>query len=416
MNIYVLLIAALAIAGIIIRPFKLSEAVWAVAGAALLVLLGLLSFHDAISGIKKGIDVYLFLLGMMFLAETAREEKLFEWLAAHATRLAKGSPVRLFFLIYVAGILVTAFLSNDATAVVMTPAVAAAVRTAKVKYPLSYLLICAFVANAASFILPISNPANLVIYNSKMPSLSLWVITYGLPAVASIAITCFLLFITQKKKLSGRIVRDIKVPHLAYGGRIAFTGIGATTIVLLTCSALDIPLGLPTAITGVLTSLVVLILAQKNPRIIIKEISWSIIPFVAGLFVIVEALDKTGFIGWIGLWLRQQSAISPSGAAWSSGLITAFGSNILNNLPAGLIAANAVQMAHVSETVRNAVLIGVDLGPNLSVTGSLATILWLIALRKEYIPVSRWNFLKSGAVIMIPALLVSLAVLFIGLV
>ena len=100
----------------------------------------------------------------MLLAETAREEKLLDWLAAHATRRAKGSPTRLFLLIYGVGTVVTIFLSNDATAVVLTPAVAAAMRVAEVERPLPYLLICAFIANAASFVLPISNPANLVIY------------------------------------------------------------------------------------------------------------------------------------------------------------------------------------------------------------------------------------------------------------
>jgi arsenical pump membrane protein len=101
-----------------------------VTGAALLVLSGLLSPRDALTGIANGADVYLFLTGMMLLAETARHEGLFDWLAAVATIWAKGSASRLFLLIYGVGIVVTTFLSNDATAVVLTPAVAAAVKTA----------------------------------------------------------------------------------------------------------------------------------------------------------------------------------------------------------------------------------------------------------------------------------------------
>lgn len=413
MDIYILIIAILVIAGIVIRPFRLSEAVWAMTGAVLLVVSGLLPFKNALMGIKKGIDVYLFLTGMMLLAETARGENLFDWLAAYATKAAKGSSKRLFLLLFIAGILVTSFLSNDATAVVMTPAVAAAVKTAKSKNPLSYLLICAFVANAASFVLPISNPANLVIYNGRMPALSAWITIYGLPAVVAIVLTCFLLYVTQRKKMTEAIERDIAVPSLTYGGSIALMGIGATMIVLLICSALDVPLGLPTAVTGIITSLVVLMLSKKNPLIIIKAVSWSIIPFVAGLFVIVEALDRTGLTGLIGQWLHHQSDISAGMAAWSSGMIIAFGSNILNNLPAGLIAANAVQAAHIPEIVRSAVLIGVDLGPNLSVTGSLATILWLVALRREGLSVNGWTFLKTGVVVMIPALILTLLILWI---
>jgi len=90
--------------------------------------------------------------------------------------------------------------------------------------------------------------------------------------------------------------------------------------------------------------------------------------------------------------------------------------NIVNNLPLGLIAGGTIQAAHTKGLIANVVLIGVDLGPNLSVTGSLATILWLLALRKdsgegaagERLDVSFWKFLKVGAVAMPLALLAAL--------
>jgi arsenical pump membrane protein len=102
----------------------------------------------------------------------------------------------------------------------------------------------------------------------------------------------------------------------------------------------------------------------------------------------------------------QQSATL---AAWASGVVLAVGCNLVNNLPAGLVAGRVVDMAHVPDRVRSAVLIGVDLGPNLSVTGSLATILWLSALRREGHSVSAWVFLKLGALVMPPALLLAIA-------
>ena len=158
-------IAALATFGVIVRPWNLPEFIWAVAGAALLVLLGLLPWPDALAAAGKGTDVYFFLIGMMLLAEVARKEGLFDWLAAQAVRRSQGSAKRLFLIVYVVGTVVTILLSNDATAVVLTPAVYAATRAAKVE-PLPYLFICAFIANAASFVLPISNPANLVVFGT----------------------------------------------------------------------------------------------------------------------------------------------------------------------------------------------------------------------------------------------------------
>src|SRR6266446_3496947 len=194
-------IAALATGGVILRPWRLPEAVWAVLGAVALVGFGLLSWSDALAGVHRGLDVYLFLTGMMLLAELARAEGLFDWLAAVAVALARGSPQRLFALVYAVGTVVTVLLSNDATAVVLTPAVYAATRAAGAP-PLPYLFICAFIANAASFVLPISNPANLVVFGARMPHLLDWLRQFALPSLASIAVTYAVLYLTQRSALN----------------------------------------------------------------------------------------------------------------------------------------------------------------------------------------------------------------------
>ncbi len=406
-------IAAVATGGVIVRPMGWPEAIWAVLGAGLLLVFSLVSPADALVGVAKGTDVYLFLIGMMLLAETARQEGLFDWLAALATRRARGDPRRLFLLIYGVGTIVTIFLSNDATAVVLTPAVAAAVRTARAEQPLPYLLVCAFIANAASFVLPISNPANLVIYGSHMPSLLHWLPRYILPSAASILATYLVLRWTQRGALEQSIAANVPVPALTAGSLAAALGIAATALVLLSASALDVQLGLPTAIAGGLTSAAVLIRGRRGPWPTIRDISWSVLPLVAGLFVLVEALDRTGLIRGIAGLLHQAVQASVPGAAWGAGGVIALGSNLVNNLPAGLIGGSAVQSTPVPEQITGAVLIGVDLGPNLSVTGSLATILWLTALRREGQHVGAWAFLKLGLLVMPPALLIALASLFV---
>ena len=401
-------IAAAATAGVIVRPFSWPEWVWAVAGAGLLVALGLLSPADAAAGVAKGTDVYLFLTGMMLLAELARQEGLFDWLAARAARLARGSGTRLFTLVFLVGTAVTAFLSNDATAVVLTPAVAAVARTAKAEHPLPYLFICAFVANAASFVLPISNPANLVIYGAHMPPLLAWLPRYALPSLLSIAATYAVLRWTQRGNLAG-VSGDIDVPELSGAGRMAAWGIAGTAVVLLASSFLDIQLGLPTFLAGAATAALVLLRARTGPAAVLKEVSWGVLPLVAGLFVLVEALERTGVTRRLADLLHGLAQHSATGAAWGAGLVLAFGCNLVNNLPAGLVAGRVAELADLPERVRAAVLIGVDLGPNLSVTGSLATILWLTALRREGIEVGAWQFLRLGALVMPPALLLALA-------
>ena len=401
-------ISGLATAGVIVRPARLPEAVWALGGAAALLALGLIPFEAAAAGVVKGLDVYLFLIGMMILAEVARREGLFDWLAQVATFAAKGSPTRLFALIYGVGIVVTALLSNDATAVVLTPAVLAAAAAARVKDPLPYALICAFIANAASFVLPISNPANLVVFGGgHMPALGAWIGRFLAPSLAAIALTFVALYLTQRRQLAQeRIALDVRVEPLSGAGKLAGAGILATAAVLVGASALDADLGAPTLVMGLLTAAAALIRAREAPWRLGREISWGVLPLVAGLFVLVEALNRTGVVALLADAVKQAS---PLGGAWGVGLVTALVCNLMNNLPAGLLAGAAMQSAHASPEMTAATLIGVDLGPNLSVTGSLATILWLTALRRENLTVSAWRFLKLGVLVMIPALLGALA-------
>ncbi len=402
-------IAGLATAGAITRPFGWPEFVWAVAGAALLVLLGLLSPGEAWSGVAKGSDVYLFLVGMMLLSELARQEGLFDWLAAQAAARARGSAARLFSLVFAVGTVVTVFLSNDATAVVLTPAVAAVVKTAKAKQPLPYLFTCAFIANAASFVLPISNPANLVIYGSHMPPLLQWLPQYALPSVLSISATYAVLRWTQRAGLRQPVSAAISTPALSASGRLAALGIAATALVLLAASALDVQLGLPTLLAGLATAIAVLPGSKTDAGAIAKSISWGVLPLVGGLFVLVQALEKTGVTQALADTVHNAVQHSATLTAWAAGVVLAVGCNLVNNLPAGLVAGRAVALATVPAHVRSAVLIGVDLGPNLSITGSLATILWLTALRREGLRVSAWAFLKLGALVMPPALVLAIA-------
>ncbi|VWC00015.1 arsenic transporter [Burkholderia latens] len=403
------LISALATAGVIVRPFGWPEAIWAVTGAVLLVGLGLLPVDAALAAVAKGGDVYLFLTGMMLLSEVARREGLFDWIAAYVVNLAHGSPRRMFALVYLVGIVTTVFLSNDATAVVLTPAVFAAARRAKTD-PLPLLYVCAFVANAASFVLPISNPANLVLYGVHMPALGTWLARFALPSVASIACTYAILRATQRHALRGRCASDLLVPPLAPGGRIALAGIAATAAALMGVSVLDRPLGLPTAVAGAVTAACVLWRDRGACGPMLRAISWSVLPLVAGLFVLVEALDRTGAVHALADALRALTAGGAARAAAASGAAVALASNLVNNLPAGLVASATAGVAHSPQPVIDALLIGVDLGPNLSVTGSLATILWLAAIRREGQQVSAGKFLAIGACVMLPALAAALAV------
>ena len=401
-------ICAAATAGVIVRPFRWPEAVWAVGGALLLLAFGLIAPANAWAAVLKGSDVYLFLIGMMLLSEAARTHGVFDWVAHRAAAGAKGSAVRLFTLVFLVGVAVTTFLSNDATAVVLTPAVYAVAQRAKVK-PLPLLFACALVANAASFVLPISNPANLVLYASDLPRLGAWLGAFALPSLLAIGATYVGLRWLFRSDLSGSAEQG-ESAALDGDGRVALAGIGATAVLLTMASALGWDLGWPTFGAGVATALAVQVRAKQSPLPLVKGVSWLVLLLVAGLFVMVEALAETGLIGWLAAQLSAAAAQDPRLAAAGAGGLLAVGSNLVNNLPAGLIAAQTIAAAHPPALVVDALLIGVDLGPNLSITGSLATILWLIAIRREGEDVTFGQFLRVGVLTTVPALILAIGV------
>lgn len=403
-------IAIASVAGVIVRPWRIPEAAWAVGGACLLVVSGLLPWYDAIHAIGKGFDVYLFLAGMMLLSELARREGLFDFLAAHAVRLARGSPRRLFLLTYVIGTVVTVFMSNDATAVVLTPAVYAAARKARAD-TLPFLFACAFIANAASFVLPISNPANLVIFGEHMPPLLQWLGQFSVPSVLAIAATFVVHRWIERSHLGAGIDSEIAVPALSRGGAITGYGIVFVAFALLVASFRGIALGLPTLLATGAVATVALIAKRETPWATLRHVSWGILLLVAGLFVLVQGLQDTGVVARLASALQSGTRVAPDATAWSVGVALALACNLVNNLPLGLIAGSAVNSVHVDPLLRGAVTIAIDVGPNLSVTGSLATILWLTAIRREGEDISALGFLRRGALVMPVALLAALAAL-----
>ena len=401
----VCLLAAGTLAGILLRPRQWPEAVWACLGAALLVGLRLIPVADALRAAASGMPVYLFLTGMMLLAELARRAGVFNWLAAHAVRGARGSRMRLFLLVYAVGTLVTVFLSNDATAVVLTPAVHAAARKARVD-PLPYLLICAFIANAASFVLPISNPANLVVYGAALPPLAVWLRLFALPSALSIAATYAVLRRLSRRELAGGVGAAPPPPRLTPVGRRAAWGIAATGVLLLAVSLAGIDLGWPTCTAALVVAATAAWNAPGEWRAIARGVSWSVLPLVAGLFVLVAALEAQGAARMLGGALQHLAGMGPIAGRLGASFGVAGLCNVMNNLPSGLLTRGALRQVAVPG-LAPALLIGVDLGPNLSVTGSLATVLWLVSLRREGVTVSGWEFLKRGVLVMPPALLLA---------
>jgi arsenical pump membrane protein len=400
----------------LLRPRGIAEVYWVGAGALLLVVLRLIPIPLAGHAIAKGLDVYLFLIGMMLLSELAREQGVFDWVSSAAVHHARGSASRLFTLVYAIGTVVTIFMSNDATAVVLTPAILTAVKKAKAQ-PLPHLFTCALIANAASFVLPISNPANLVLFQQNMPPLGRWLLAFGLPSLASIAVTYLAIRIIFRKTLALPLQPDDDGGDapLRAEGKLVLAGLALVIVTLLAASAFNLQLGLPTCVAALVVTAAVSIKARCNPLQLARAISWPTLALVAALFILVDAVESIGALRYTEQALHWAQSLPMLAGTYLTAFAVGIANNLVNNLPLGLIAGGTLQAAHAHVAsgmhglIPAAVLIGVDLGPNLSATGSLATILWLLALRRENLEVSFWDFLKVGAVAMPLALAAAIA-------
>jgi len=250
-----------------------------------------------------------------------------------------------------------------------------------------------------------------VVFGAGLPDLVHWLARFTWPSVAAIVATYAVLVARHRRELGAPLAAHVPEMPLATGARLAGVGILIVAAVLLVFSALDRPLGTPTLIASLVVAALVAARTRAAPWPALRGVAWSVLVLVAGLFVLVEGLVRSGVVDTLVAAVHAAAAASTSATAFGVGALVAFACNALNNLPAGLLAGSVVQQAAVAPAIQGAVAVGIDLGPNLSVTGSLATILWLIAIRREGESVSAMQFLREGAVVMPVALVLSLLAL-----
>jgi arsenical pump membrane protein len=402
------LIGLATLIGIMTRPFRWNEAVIAMAGAAVLLLLGLITPVDACLTLMRDWNTFLFFLGMMALSALAEVAGLFDWLAVQAARLAGQSAARLFLNVFLLGTLISMVLSNDATALILTPIVY--VLVTKLRLPvLPYLFACTFIADTASFLLPVSNPINIII-TSRFP-LDLWTFLrlLFLPSLVAIVTNIGLFYLLYRKQLKGAF--DIQrlpsaeqaTKHKAYF-RYTCGVLAAVAVAYVIASAIQWPLSLIALSGAALLLFGGLSWRRTSLRQTASRISWSIFGFIAGMFIVVRAIEDTGLTTMLGNWLISLSGGTSFGAVIVGTAGAAVGTNLINNVPMAVVMVSALGgIQHASPVIQHgfiaATIFGCDLGPNLTTVGSLATVLWLLILRQRNVDVSGLDYFKVGVVV-----------------
>jgi arsenical pump membrane protein len=343
---------------------------------------------------------------MMLLAEFANGEGVFAWAAMRAVAFAGSSRTRLFALVYAAGMVTTALLSNDATIVVLTPAVIDALRRYDAPvYP--YVVVCALVANAASFILPISNPSNLLVFAGNIPGLGDWLLTFVLPSTVALAVTFGVAWIAFRRDLAGPAAPK-DGGNASMPAPIALIVLALAAAAIVTTSARGGPLGAATFTCGCAAWLVATARDRARFAGMPRAVAWPVVALTAALFVILAAVDGAGGFAATQRVLAACAAFAAPWNALATGGLVAVASNLVNNLPVGLNLGQTLPAMHAPFGLRAAALIGVNLGPNATVNGSLATLLWLTIVRRAGIATSPWAFARVGIATTVPALVAAL--------
>lgn len=407
-----ILIFAATLVAIMVRPYRVPEALSAAVGGGAMLIVGIVQPFEAARVLAGQLNVYGFFLGLMTISAVADQAGIFTTFAYHAGRWAKGSPRRLLLAVFLIGLVITAFLSNDATALILTPAVYALVTRLRVPV-LPYMFACTFIADTASFLLPVSNPINILILDGLGGGLGTFLRYLLLPALLCISLNIIaFLFLFRAELRRGFRVADlplVDVPHRPFF-RSTLAILAVTAVAFVVASALEAPVAW-VALGGAALLLVAAAyqrqLAWDRLR---REISWSLFVFISGMFVVVRGVEDLGLTARFGAVLMALAGQSPLRASLFTAAGSAIGANLINNVPMALVMISALRAVGTSGSVHQgliyATILGCDLGPNLTTVGSLATMLWLLILRRKGLEVSSVEYFKLG-IALVPAMVLA---------
>jgi arsenical pump membrane protein len=380
------------------KPRGIHEAVWTLSGAAAMMASGAVQVPDLRGIADASRTAILFLVALLMLSTLVDRSGLFEWAALHAARRSRGSGHVLFRNVFVLGAIVTATLSLDTTAVLLTPVVLSFVRRLEVDAR-PYVIACAFVANAGSLALPVSNLTNLILCAAFHLSFGGYV-AHMVPLQAGVLVVSYALLRRHFAPALGpfeasRVAVDPRgaIPHRGYfvttvavlaaalGGYVVAPLLGVEPYVV--------------AFGAVVVLAVAGVLARRVSLGTARDVSWGVVPFVVGLFVVVQGLESLGLAAGVARVIASAGG-GAIGRAVATTAVTAAASNVVNNLPAALVARSALETLGGQPSLVYAALVGTNVGPNVVPFGSLATVLVLALARQRGVRVSAGAFARAG--------------------
>ena len=404
----------------------------ALGGAAVAMLAGVVGWADLGTVWHIVWDATFTFVGLIIISLILDEAGFFAWAALHVARWGGGNGRRLFPLVVLLGAVIAAFFANDGAALLLTPIVLAILL--RLNFPpagaMAFIVACGFVADTTSLPLVISNLVNIVTANYFQVSFARYAAVMVPVNLVSLAATLVVLWIYYGRDIpASYAVGDLEEPRAAIQDKAVFRAAFPLLGILLVAYFATAPLGVPIAFVTGAAALVLVAIAGRwfaggrgaiisVPKVL-REAPWQIVLFLIGMYLVVYGLGNAGLTdiaASVLVWLADKGTFI---ATVGTGFVVALLASVMNNMPATLVGALAIDRANVAPLTKELMIyanvIGNDLGPKFTPIGSLATLLWLHVLAGKGQTITWGQYMKVGLVITPPVLLVTLVALWLWL-
>ena len=404
----------------------------ALGGAAAALLAGVVGWADVGTVWHIVWDATFTFVGLIVISLILDEAGFFAWAALHVARWGGGNGRRLFPLVVLLGAVIAAFFANDGAALLLTPIVLAILL--RLNFPpagaMAFIVACGFVADTTSLPLVISNLVNIVTANYFQISFDRYAAVMVPVNLVSLAATLLVLWLYFRRDIPATYaVGDLEEPGAAIRDKAVFRAAFPLLGVLLVAYFATAPLGIPIAFVTGAAALILVAVAGRwfaggrgavvPVAKVLRGAPWQIVLFSIGMYLVVYGLGNAGLTdlaAGVLVWLAGQGSFV---ATVGTGFVIAVLASIMNNLPATLVGALAIDRAAVAPLTKELMIyanvIGNDLGPKFTPIGSLATLLWLHVLAGKGQTITWGQYMKVGLVITPPVLFVTLVALWLWL-